>query len=259
MNQQPVILEKSHWRDIKDLNVEVAILPWGATEPHNYHLPFGTDSFQAAHVATESARMAACNGGSAIVLPTIPFGVNTGQIDLKLCLNIMPSTQLTILSDLADNLIRHQIKKMVIINSHGGNNFTPLIRELSVRKPELFICSIDWWKVCRNEEYFTEPGDHAGELETSVMMSIAPDWVLPLSEAGDGATREFALEGLQQKWVWAQRHWSSISDSTGVGNPKDATVEKGETFVNACILKISKFLVQLSKVEVDKIYKTEKS
>lgn len=259
MDQQPVILEQSHWRDIKDQNVAVAILPWGATEPHNYHLPFGSDSFQATHVAAESARMAARNGGAVMVLPTVPFGVNTGQIDLKLCMNIMPSTQLILLSDLADNLIRHQIKKMVIINSHGGNNFTTMIRELSVRKPELFICCIDWWKVCRGEEYFTEPGDHAGELETSVMMSIAPNWVLPLDEAGDGKTSEFALEGLQQRWVWAQRHWRSISDSTGVGNPKDATEKKGEAFVNECIKKISNFLVQLSQVEVDKIYKSNKS
>jgi Uncharacterized protein, putative amidase len=111
MSHQPVILEQAHWRDIKDLKVEVAVLPWGATEPHNYHLPFGTDTFQSTHIATQSAQEANKQGGSVIVLPSVPFGVNTGQVDLQLCLNIMPSTQLILLSDLADNLIRAGIKK----------------------------------------------------------------------------------------------------------------------------------------------------
>ena len=258
MNQQPVILEQSHWRDIQNLKVEVAILPWGATEPHNYHLPFGTDTFQSTHIAAESARKANAQGGSVIVLPTVPFGVNTGQVDLQLCLNVMPSTQMILLSDVADNLIRAGIKKLVIINSHGGNNFVPIIRELSVSKPQLFICNIDWWKACPANQYFTEPGDHAGELETSVMMAFMPDLVLPLSEAGDGAVNAFALEGLQQRWVWAQRHWRSISESTGVGNPKAATAEKGSVFMHDCIAKISKFLLELSQIEIDKIYKQPK-
>ncbi len=255
MSHQPVILEQAHWRDIKDLKVEVAVLPWGATEPHNYHLPFGTDTFQSTHIATQSAQEANKQGGSVIVLPSVPFGVNTGQVDLQLCLNIMPSTQLILLSDLADNLIRAGIKKMVIINSHGGNNFIPIIRELSVRKPELFICSIDWWKSCPANQYFTEPGDHAGELETSVMMAMTPQLVLPLDEAGDGLTNEFALEGLQQRWVWAQRHWQSITESTGVGNPKEATAQKGSVFMHDCTAKISKFLLELSQIEINKIYK----
>jgi creatinine amidohydrolase len=259
MSDTPYNLEQAHWRDIRDLPVEVAILPWGATEPHNYHLPFGSDTIQSEYIALESASIASGRGAGVMVLPAVPWGVNTGQTDLKFCLNMMPSTQLALLGDLADNLVRHRIPKLVIINSHGGNDFIPIIRELSVRSPELFICVIDWWKICKGEAYFDEPGDHAGELETSVMMAIQPGMVLPLSEAGDGRSRKFAPEGLNSRWAWAQRSWSIISDSTGVGNPAKATREKGERFLRIVIEKVSSFLADLASTPLSEIYEKEPS
>jgi creatinine amidohydrolase len=66
----------------------------GATEAHNYHLPYGTDAYEAAHVAAESAKKAWDAGARVVVLPAIPFGVNTGQLDIRLCINMNPSTQL---------------------------------------------------------------------------------------------------------------------------------------------------------------------
>jgi creatinine amidohydrolase len=256
MSNMTTILEQAHWGAVKNQNVQVAVLPWGATEPHNYHLPYGTDTIQAAHIAIKSAELATQKGAKVMVLPAVPWGVNTGQTDLKLCLNIMPSTQLILLSDLADNLIRHKINKLVILNSHGGNDFIPLIRELSVRKPELFICTIDWWKVCNATEFFTEPGDHAGELETSVMLAIAPQLVLPLSEAGDGHSRRFAIKGFQQKWAWAQRQWTEISESTGVGNPVHATAAKGENYLTDSIEQIASFLTDLANADLNNMYES---
>ncbi len=246
MSIRPYILSETNWLYVKEQHYELAILPWGAIEPHNYHLPFGTDAIQSEYISVESAKIAWQKNVKVIVLPTVPWGVNTGQTDLKLCLNIMPSTQLILLNDLVENLKRHSIFKLVIINGHGGNNFISIIRELSVKHPEVLICSIDWWKVCRGSDYFNEPGDHAGELETSVMLKITPDLVLPLDMAGDGTARNFKIEGLRQKWVWAQRKWTEISESTGVGNPKLATAEKGQRFLKDTVQKIAGFLIDLS-------------
>ena len=58
-------LRNMTWKTVKDLSVEVAILPWGATEAHNYHLPFGTDTIQAEHIAGIAADKAAAAGASA--------------------------------------------------------------------------------------------------------------------------------------------------------------------------------------------------
>jgi creatinine amidohydrolase len=55
---RPYILAENNWKTVKDTDYTLAILPWGATEAHNYHLPYGTDIIEADHVAAESARTA---------------------------------------------------------------------------------------------------------------------------------------------------------------------------------------------------------
>ena len=81
---RPYLLAETNWKHLKDANIELAILPWGATEAHNYHLPYGTDVYEADYVAAESARKAYEQNANIIVLPTVPFGVNTGQSDIYL-------------------------------------------------------------------------------------------------------------------------------------------------------------------------------
>lgn len=254
MDKKPYILAESTWSEIKDQTFDLAILPWGAIEPHNFHLPFSTDVIQAESIALQSAAQAWENGAKVTVLPSVPWGVNTGQLDLKLCLNILPSTQLALLNDLVENLQRHSILKLVIINGHGGNDFVPIIRELSARYPGFFICTIDWWKVCRAENYFTEPGDHAGELETSVLMHLAPHLVQPLHTAGDGKSKSFKAQGFKERWAWAQRRWTSITESTGIGDPGAANAENGERFVKDSISKIAEFIKELAITEYDDLF-----
>src|SRR6478735_221267 len=127
---RPYILSETNWKAVRDTTFDVAILPWGATEAHNYHLPYATDVIECDWVAAESARMAWERGARVVVLPTVPFGVNTGQLDIKLCLNMNPSTQAALLRDLASALEGQGISKLVILNGHGGNDFRPMIREL---------------------------------------------------------------------------------------------------------------------------------
>ncbi|WP_297095725.1 creatininase family protein [uncultured Draconibacterium sp.] len=254
MSKQTYNLAASCWADVKDQTYDVAILPWGAVEPHNYHLPYATDVYESDAVALESARLAWEEGARSVVLPAVPWGVNTGQLDLKLCLNMMPSTQMLILNDLVENLIRHGIQKLVIINGHGDNNFSSILREFSVTHPDIFICCMEWWKACDAAVYFDEPGDHAGELETSVMMHLKPELVLPVELAGDGASKSFKIEALKKRWVWAQRQWTSISKSTGVGNPNNASAEKGELFYKEVIQKIAGFLTEFSSCDLSEMY-----
>lgn len=256
---RPWILEETSWHSARTQSYDLAVLPWGATEPHNYHLPYGTDSFESSHVARESAARAWRQGARPIVLPTVPWGVNTGQLDLKLCLNIMPSTQLVLLNDLVQNLANHGITKLVILNSHGGNQFQPLIRELSAKQPAVFLCCVDWWKSRNAGEFFDEPGDHAGEWETSVLLKIHPELVLPLDVAGDGAAKTFRIKGFREKWAWAQRDWTSVTQSTGVGNPRFSTADKGAAFLDACIEKTGDFLVDLAATPLDDMYESASS
>jgi creatinine amidohydrolase len=183
----------------------------------------------------------------------VPFGVNTGQLDIEFCLNMNPSTQALLLADLVSALEGQGMTRLVILNGHGGNDFRQMIRELQPRT-NVFICAINWYTCVDPAPYFDEPGDHAGELETSVMQHIAPDLVLPLSEAGDGSQRQATIAGLRERWAWAPRPWTRVSKDTGVGNPAQATPERGASFLDAVAGKLSAFLVDLARADVDSLY-----
>ena len=184
---RPYILAENHWRAVEETPWEVVVLPWGATEAHNYHLPYGTDIIEAENVAAEAARIAWEQGAKITVLPCIPFGVNTGQFDVRLDINMNPSTQMAILRDVIEVLNRQGIYKLIILNSHGGNDFKTMIRELGLAYPQMFLCSCNWYQALDQKQYFENRDDHAGEMETSVIMHLTPHLVKPLSEAGDGA------------------------------------------------------------------------
>ena len=250
---RPFILAETNWEAVRDTSFTTAVLPWGATEAHNYHLPYATDNYQVDHVAERAAERAWEKGARVLVLPTIPFGVQTGQMDIGFCINMMPSTQLMILKDVCDTLVRHGISRFVILNGHGANNFMPLIRELAGTHPDLFICSVNWFQAADRKAFFKAPGDHADELETSVMMHIEPGLVRPLSTAGNGATKKYLPEGFRKGWAWAQRPWSRITADTGSGDPAAATPVKGERFLEECIGNIADFLHEVGSGDTDEL------
>lgn len=252
---KPYILEQTNWKQIKNQKYDVAILPWGATEPHNYHLPYGTDSLETAKIAEQAAGIAWGKGAKVMVLPTIPLGVqNVGQIELPFCLHTRLSTQLVILEDIIAALNGQGIKKLVIMNGHGGNNFKQLVRDLQPKFPEVFISLVEWFTFLNNDDYFEESGDHANEMETSIIMHYFPDLVLPLNEAGEGTAKQFKLEGLKNKTAWAPRQWDKVSEDTGVGNPKKASPEKGERFLNDVTAKIADYFVELADCDLATMY-----
>jgi creatinine amidohydrolase len=253
---RPYILAETTWKTVRDTEYQVAVLPWGATEAHNYHLPYGTDVIQCERLAAESARLAWERGARVVVLPTVPFGVNTGQLDIELCLNMNPSTQLALLGDLVQALDQQGVHKLVVLNGHGANDFRQMIRELQPTT-EVFLAVVDWYRIVDPADYFADLGDHAGEIETSVMLALAPELVRPLSEAGKGRERRPSIRALRERWAWSPRRWSSVTDDTGIGNPAAATAEKGRLYADAVIEKLASFLVELSATDISRLYEGE--
>lgn len=254
MKIRPYILAENNWKTLKDFHFDLAILPWGATEAHNYHLPYGTDIYEGEALAAEAAKWAWEKGARPVVLPCMPFGVNTGQADIYLDMNLNPSTQLAILDDMAATLNRQGIRKFLIFNSHGGNNFKPLVRELGLRYPELFICFSNWFKAIDRDEIFEEDGDHAEEVETSLMLYLKPELVLPRTEWGSGKAKKHRIKALNEDWAWAERKWSKISEDTGVGNPEKASEEKGAQCFKAVSAKMGQFFLELCNADLKDLY-----
>jgi creatinine amidohydrolase len=253
MPARPYILAETTWQAVKETAFDVVILPWGATEAHNYHLPYGTDNYECDYVAAEAARLAWEQGAKVVVLPAIPFGVNTGQLDITLDINLNPSTQLAILRDVVQVLARQGIPKLVVLNGHGGNDFRQMLRELQAEFPGVFLSTATLFRIVDRNKFFEAPGDHADEMETSMMLHIAPELVRPLAEAGDGASKRFRIRALRE-WAWAQREWSQVSADTGIGNPAASTAAKGAAFLAAITQELGQFLVELAAADPHDLY-----
>lgn len=251
---RPYILSETNWESLKEERFDLAVLPWGATEAHNYHLPYATDNYQAEAIVAESAKTAWESGSKVIVLPTIPFGVNTGQSDIYLDINLNPSTQLAILRDIITVLNRQGIKKLLIFNGHGGNGFKPLVRELGLEFPKMFISFCFFPQMLDKSLYFTEKGDHADEMETSLMLYLREDLVLSREKWGSGKAKKFKIQAFNEGWAWAERQWSQVTEDTGVGNPEYATSEKGKKFFDAICLKMSKLFISLCEADLKDLY-----
>ncbi|MBO7315848.1 MAG: creatininase family protein [Paludibacteraceae bacterium] len=232
---------------------EMAILPWGATEPHNLHLPYLTDCILSQQVALDAAsKLYASTSKRVMVLPPVAMGAqNPGQRDLKFCIHYRYETQRSILADLVASLHHQGLRKLLIINGHGGNSFKSMIRDLAVDYPDFLIASTEWYTIVPPNGFFEEKDDHAGELETSVMMHYCPELV-KLSDAGSGSARPFALSSLNEKTAWVPRNWVKVTSDTGIGNPRKATAEKGKAYAEALVERIVKLLQEL--IEADDLY-----
>jgi creatinine amidohydrolase len=252
---RPYLLAETNWKAIKDARIDLAVLPWGATEAHNYHMPYGTDIYEADYIAAEAGRIAWEKGANVIILPTVPFGVNTGQADIFLDMNLNPSTQMAILRDLIEVLDRQGVHKLLILNSHGGNDFRTMLRELGLKFPNMFLSACNWFQALDRSLYFEHlNGDHADEMETSLLLHLTPHLVRPLEEAGDGANKKFKIKAFREGWAWAERKWSQISADTGTGDPRASTAEKGARYFKDVTEKVAQLMYDLAQADKNDLY-----
>jgi creatinine amidohydrolase len=129
-----------------------------------------------------------------------------------------------------------------------------MIRELGLQFPKMFLCSCNWYQAVDQKEFFVHKDDHGGEMETSVIMHLTPHLVRPLEEAGDGAAKKFRMTGIREGWAWAERKWTQVTKDTGVGDPRQASVEKGKKYFEAATQKVSNFFVEVAKADNNDLY-----
>ncbi len=252
---RPYILAETNLHNIRQENFDIALLPWGATEAHNLHLPYGTDMYESEFFAAEAGRLAWEKKVKCLVLPSVPFGVNTGQMDIPGTINIYPSTQAQIIHDVLESIESFGIRKFIILNSHGGNDFKQILREAGSDFPDLLLVTANWFQAVDRNEYFEHEGDHADEMETSLMLHLKPELVLPLEKAGDGNAKTFAPDTLNEKWAWSERKWSKVTQDTGIGYPKKATSEKGKAYFEAVSLKIMQLIIEIAATDPENPYR----
>jgi creatinine amidohydrolase len=253
---RPWILAETNYGYTKTNSYDVAVLPLGATEPHNLHLPYSTDTIEGTVVGEKICEYAWQRGAKVVLLPTIPYGTETNMHKFPLAINVNPMTLYRFVIDIIDSLLLSGVQKIVLLNSHGGNEMKPLLRELAATtKAQLFLCN--WYNALgeKYHEIFQEKEDHAGEMETAFILKYRPDLVANTPEgtihADAGHTAATRFEAINRGWVSITRPWHLLTTNSGSGNPHAATPEKAELMLQVVQERIGSFLIELAAAKVD--------
>ena len=153
----------------------VAVLPIGAVEQHGPHLPVGTDYLAAEDVALMA--MEKLNSESQFfLLPTVTYALSIEHIHVPGTITLMPETLIHVLTDIGDSLLRLGVKKLVLVNGHGGNDSAIQIAGRLLRGKGMMVYMVNGGAI-RDALGAKEYHVHADCIETSVMMASHPEGV----------------------------------------------------------------------------------
>lgn len=248
---KPWKLLEINYNYVKQHPYQVAVLPVGATEPHNLHLPYGNDALTTERVGDLICERAHQLGAKVALLPCIPYGVDSNLMGFPMTISIDPSALDLFITNIVRSVEVHGVRKLVILNGHGGNGFKNLLRELH-GKTSVFLSLVDWWKV-PSDLYPTlldhPGGDHAEEMETSVALYLYPEWV-EMEAADEGAVKSTQFDAINHGWAQITRPWHILTTNAGVGNPLKATPEKGRIIIETVVERVGRYLQELSDAEI---------
>lgn len=245
------------WQEIAALDKQegVVILPIGAIEQHGPHLPTITDTLQVTQVldATLARLPEAVKAWS---LPPLNYGKSNEHTGFPGTISLSAATLLAVLHDIADNVKAAGFRRLAFINGHGGNLalLEVAARDIRVRTDLLCFCLQPGlfvnppFPITPEEQRF---GFHAGELETSLMLALAPELVqmdkavrhvAPFPET---ATPLFFFGAASTAWL--SRDWSP----TGIfGDATLGTAEKGHAIMAAAAERLAVLITEISRFEL---------
>ena len=209
---------------------QVAIIPIGSIEQHGPHLPVSTDS----DIVTEIAKKLSEKKGY-LLLPTITCGVSFEHAPF-FNLSIRESTLRTVLIDLCISLLDNNIKTIFIINGHHGNqksinNINVKLKKISKNKLKVFPLS--YWHFMKREF------DHAGFVETSLMMVISKNLKMNLAKKGL-ITDKMTKQEIKKIGKLANQSFPKATKNGIWGDPTKATKKDGQEILDEIIKNLGK-------------------
>jgi creatinine amidohydrolase len=237
-----MFLEKMKWSEVADLRREntIFVCSISAMEQHSLHLPMGTDSFIGGELVK---RLEAELPDNLVCLPVIWFGSSGHHLDFVGTISISSHNMVLVLKDIARSIHTHGFRKLLLLNSHGGNRglLSRAVQELGEEIPALSVAGATYWEVAKDaltairETPFGGMG-HACELETSIMLRIDRDLVDMSKAKADGTIAESRFtksEMLHTPVVAIYRTMKELTNHGGIGDPTAASAEKGERMLQA--------------------------
>lgn len=215
-----------------------AVLPVGSTEYHGDHLPYGTDTLVAEHLAAEvSSRVEGM-----LALPALPFGMSLHYSSFPIAVTLSTETLMHVLTEVFESLRKHGLNRLLIVNGHDGN--IPAIdaatREYRTDHPEFKIAVLEAWWVAAGQlvpEGTFEVWDglgHGGEGETSMMLRVDPELV--------DMTRAKGVVPDLPSYVEVKWTFNELTPYGATGDPSKATPRKGELMNDALVKLLVEFV-----------------
>src|SRR5262245_9595333 len=158
----------------------VALLPTGAIEQHGPHLPLATDTFTSFTVCARAAERV--REFPVLVLPPVWWGLSPYWMVFPGTLTLKPETLIAVIAEVAESVGHHGIRRMVIVNGHGGNDGLIQAAAVKASSPAIRVAALSYWRlipeVLREIAERDDGGiGHAGEMETSIQLHLQPDCV----------------------------------------------------------------------------------
>ncbi len=242
--------------DARLKEIDVAILPVGAIEQHGPHLPLDTDAFDADYLARRVAD--ACSDPKPLVLPAVFYGVSYHHEDFQGTISITNDTLASLVYEIGTSVARNGIKKLVILNGHGGNS--PAINyaaQMINRDAHIFVC-VDTGETSDIDIYdlVETPNDvHAGEIETSTSLAVRPHLVK--MDQAPKSVPEFSsryLDFTSKRGVLWYAHTRRISNTGVMGDPTIASAEKGQKIWEMMIAHLVALVEDLKHMSLAEIH-----
>ena len=224
----------------------VAVLPVGAVESHGPHLPVAVDALLNDAMAQRVADLLPADAPVSI-LPAIPVGMSEEHIDYPGTLSVEAETLINLWTQLAASLSRAGVRKLVLLNSHGGQAGVAdiVLRRVRIRLG-MMIHVVHWFRFPPPDGLFDEDellhGIHGGEVETSMMLHVRPDLV-DMSKAANfvplGARMAREHRHLRPTGSAVSMGWKTqdLNPAGAAGNAANADAERGKlTFEHAANL-----------------------
>lgn len=250
------------WPELGELaaNDAVVIVPVGTVEQHGPHLPLDTDNRIAEGFALRAAQCA--EPDTAIVAPTVPFGLSEHLADFPGAVYHTTSTLITLLTEIYCSYARSGFRRILAINGHGSN-VAPLdlaSREALFRYPEHLFASVSWWELGDVRDVGVQQGptsvaSHACAFETSLMMALSPELVhvdrlapgqeFPTSPHVWRDTLGRSPNADAKRPIHLTEPWSGWSENGVRGDPRDATVELGRAMLAAGGSELAEVIAEL--------------
>ena len=226
-------------RQVREGGYDTAILPIGATEFHGDFLPYATDTLTAEALAVRFAREL----GTALVLPPLDYGVSPHLLCWPWTISLRPATLIAIVTDVAESLIDHGIRRLLIVSAHDGNPapIESAARELSIGHG-LSVAVFAGWQGLANRLLAGTREidlDHAGQSEVSMILHLRPELV-HLDWATDVPTQQFDHP------VRVIGSFDAVVPHGHSGAATKGTAEEGAAILDAIAARVGPFLRQLA-------------